>query len=99
MAINVFGFEGSYAKVKEGVENDLTINSKGFLYQMKSLAKKVKVYQVIILNNTYKEIKNIKPKDLPIYGVVVTGKIEDLQSLQGAPYIKVAVRGVTVEKY
>ncbi len=40
MAINVFGFEGSYAKVKEGVENDLTINSKEFLYQMKSLAKK-----------------------------------------------------------
>lgn len=47
----------------------------------------------------YKEIKNTKPKDLPIYGVVVTGKTEDLQSLQGAPYIKAAVRGVTVEKY
>ncbi len=54
---------------------------------------------MIILNNTYKEIKNTKPKDLPIYGVVVTGKIEDLQSLQGASYIKAAVRGVTVEKY
>ena len=26
-------------------------------------------------------------------------KTEDLQSLQGTPYIKVAVRGVTVEKY
>ncbi|PFM46434.1 hypothetical protein COJ45_16580 [Bacillus cereus] len=47
----------------------------------------------------YKEIKNTKPKDLPIYGVVVTGKTEDLQSLQGAQYIKAAVRGVTVEKY
>ncbi|KZD43108.1 hypothetical protein B4084_4507 [Bacillus cereus] len=46
-----------------------------------------------------KEIKNTEPKDLQIYGVVVTGKIEDLQSLQGAPYIKAAVRGVTVEKY
>ncbi|MED2512851.1 anti sigma factor C-terminal domain-containing protein, partial [Bacillus thuringiensis] len=46
-----------------------------------------------------KEIKNTKPKDLPIYGIVVTGKTEDLQSLQGSPYIKAAVRGVTVEKY
>ncbi|AKR37653.1 Hypothetical protein NF53_4575 [Bacillus thuringiensis serovar indiana] len=46
-----------------------------------------------------KEIKNTEPKDLQIYGVVVTGKTEDLQSLQGAPYIKAAVRGVTVEKY
>ncbi|MGD6986191.1 MULTISPECIES: hypothetical protein [Bacillus cereus group] len=46
-----------------------------------------------------KEIKNTKPKDLPIYGGVVTGKTEGLQSLQGSPYIKAAVRGVTVEKY
>ncbi|OPD53790.1 hypothetical protein BVF97_10090 [Bacillus thuringiensis] len=46
-----------------------------------------------------KEIKNTKPKDLPIYGIVVTGKTEDLQSLQGSPYIKAVVRGVTVEKY
>ena len=28
-------------------------------------------------------MKNFEPKDLPIYGVVVTGKTEDLQSLQG----------------
>ena len=46
-----------------------------------------------------KEIKNTKRKDLPIYGVVVTGKTGDLQSLQESPYIKAAVRGVTVEKY
>ena len=55
MAKNVFGFEGSYAKVKEDVKNDLTINSKEFLYQMKYLAKIVKVYQVIILNNIIKK--------------------------------------------
>ncbi|PHD69209.1 hypothetical protein COF61_01430 [Bacillus toyonensis] len=34
-----------------------------------------------------------------MYGVVVTGKTENLQSLQGSPHIKAAVRGVTVEKY
>ncbi|OOR52770.1 hypothetical protein BLX05_09060 [Bacillus pseudomycoides] len=44
-------------------------------------------------------MKNISPRDLPIYGVVVTGKTEDLKDLQSSPYIKAAVRGVTVEKY
>ena len=96
---NFFGFEGSYAKVTEGVKNDLTINSKEFLYQMKSLAKNSEGIPSDYFEQYYKEIKNIKPKDLPIYGVVVTGKTEDLQGLQGAPYIKAAVRGVTVEKY
>ncbi|MFE6134736.1 anti sigma factor C-terminal domain-containing protein [Bacillus sp. NPDC057893] len=99
MAGNVFGFAGSYAKAKEDVKNDLTINSKEFLYQMKYLAKNSEGIPSDYFEQYYKEIKNTKPKDLPIYGVVVTGKTEDLQSLQGAPYIKAAVRGVTVEKY
>lgn len=99
MARNVFGFEGSYAKVKEDVKNDLTRNSKEFLYQMKYLAKNSEGIPSDYFEQYYKEIKNTKPKDLPIYGVVVTGKTEDLQSLQGSPYIKAAVRGVTVEKY
>ncbi|GAB6516924.1 hypothetical protein bcgnr5386_30780 [Bacillus cereus] len=51
------------------------------------------------IKNTKHKTQNTKPKDLPIYGIVVTGKTEDLQSLQGSPYIKAAVRGVTVEKY
>ncbi|CAM4263280.1 hypothetical protein BAQ44_18370 [Bacillus mobilis] len=55
-------------------------------------------YQKYFREN-YNEMENFKPKELPIYGVVVTGKTEGLQSLQGAPYIKAAVRGVTVEKY
>ncbi|HDR7564649.1 anti sigma factor C-terminal domain-containing protein [Bacillus sp. TH12] len=93
---NFFGFEGSYAKVTEGVKNDLTINSKEFLYQMKSLAKNSEGIPSDYFEQYYKEIKNTKPKDIPIYGVVVTGKTEDLQ---GALYIKAAVRGVTVEKY
>lgn len=44
-------------------------------------------------------MKSFKLKNLQIYGVVVIGITEDLQSLQGSPYIKAAVRGVTVEKY
>lgn len=44
-------------------------------------------------------MKSFKLKNLQIYNVVVTGTTEDLQSLQGLPYIKAAVRGVTVEKY
>ncbi|EJQ99358.1 hypothetical protein II1_01618 [Bacillus cereus MC118] len=99
MASNVFGFAGSYAKAKEDVKNDLTINSKEFLYQMKYLAKSSEGIPSDYFEQYYKQIQNTKPKDLPIYGVVVTGKTEDLQSLQGAPYIKAAVRGVTVEKY
>ncbi len=78
------------------MKNDITINSKEFLYQMKYLAKNSEGIPSDYFEQYYKEIKNIKPKDLPIYGVVVTGKTEDLQ---GAPYIKAAVRGVTVEKY
>ncbi|PEX94512.1 hypothetical protein COJ50_09425 [Bacillus cereus] len=95
MASDVFGFEGNYAKVK----NDLILNSKEFLYQMKYVAKNSEGIPSDYCEQYYKEVKNIKPKYLPIYGVVVTGKTEDLQSLQGAPYIKAAVRGVTVEKY
>ncbi|MBK5514607.1 anti sigma factor C-terminal domain-containing protein [Bacillus sp. TH11] len=78
------------------MKNDLTINSKEFLYQMKSLAKNSEGIPSDYFEQYYKEIKNTKPKDIPIYGVVVTGKTEDLQ---GALYIKAAVRGVTVEKY
>ncbi|MDM5190296.1 anti sigma factor C-terminal domain-containing protein [Bacillus sp. DX4.1] len=98
MAINVFGFEGSYAKVQENIKNDLTRNSKEFLYQMKYLAENSEGIPNDYFDKYYKEIKNTPPKDLPIYGVVVTGKTEELQQLQGAPYIKAAVRGVTVEK-
>ncbi|WP_243524812.1 anti sigma factor C-terminal domain-containing protein [Bacillus pseudomycoides] len=99
MAINVFGFEGSYAKAQENIKNDVTRNSKEFLYQMKYLAENSEGIPSDYFNQYYKEIKNIKPKDLPIYGVVVTGKTEDLKNLQSSPYIKAAVRGVTVEKY
>lgn len=63
---------------------------------MKSLAKNSEGIPSDYFEQYYKEIKNTKPKDIPIYGVVVTGKTEDLQ---GALYIKAAVRGVTVEKY
>ncbi|EJQ49721.1 hypothetical protein IEE_00845 [Bacillus cereus BAG5X1-1] len=99
MAINIFRFEGSYAKVNEDIKNDLTRSSKEFLYQIKYLAKNSECIRSDYFEQHYKEIKNTKPKDLPIYDIVVTGKTEDLQSLQGAPYIKAAVRGVTVEKY
>lgn len=76
---------------------DFDRNSKGFIGAMKTLAEDER--HVDDAKDSYKEIKNTKPKDLSIYGVVVTGKTEDLQSLQGSPYIKAAVRGVTVEKY
>ncbi|QWH19632.1 hypothetical protein EXW62_21985 [Bacillus mycoides] len=87
MAINIFGFEGSYAKVNEDIKNDLTRSSKECLYQMKYLAKSSEGRPSDYFEQYYKQIQNTKPKDLPIYGVVVTGKTEDLQSLQGAPYI------------
>lgn len=87
MASNVFGFEGSYAKVNEDIKNDLTRNSKESLCQMKYLAKNSEGRPSDYFEQHYKEMKNTKPKDLPIYGVVVTGKTEDLQGLQGVPYI------------
>jgi hypothetical protein len=46
------------------------------------------------IQQSYKNIKGNSPKDLPIYGVVVTGTTQSLQKLQGEPYIKVAIRGV-----
>ncbi|MDM5236285.1 hypothetical protein COE30_15580 [Bacillus cereus] len=98
LSIDVFGFEGSYADKKEDEHEDIKGNSAGFIGSMKSLSENKGGYQEHFRTN-YNEVKNFKPKDLPIYGVVVTGKTEDLQSLQGAPYIKAAVRGVTVEKY
>lgn len=93
----VYGFAGSYAKKEEAMKMDFERNSKEFIGAMKTLAEDKR--HVDNAKDSYKEIKNTKPKDLPIYGIVVTGKTEDLQSLQGAPYIKAAVRGVTVEKY
>ncbi|HDR7433260.1 TPA: anti sigma factor C-terminal domain-containing protein [Bacillus anthracis] len=63
-----------------------------------SLSENKGGYQKYFREN-YNEIKNFEAKELAIYGVVVTDKTEDLQSLQGALYIKAAVRGVTVEKY
>ena len=93
----VYGFTGSYAKKEEDMRMDFDRNSKGFIEAMKTLAEDER--HMDNAKDSYKEIQNTKPKDLPIYGVVVTGKTEDLQSLQGAPYIKTAVRGVTVEKY
>ncbi|MED0968694.1 MULTISPECIES: anti sigma factor C-terminal domain-containing protein [Bacillus cereus group] len=93
----VYGFTGSYAKKEEEMKMDFERHSKEFMGAMKTLAEDER--HMDNAKDSYKEIKNTKPKDLPIYGVVVTGKIEDLQSLQGAPYIKAAVRGVTVEKY
>lgn len=93
----VYGFTGSYAKKEEDMRMDFDRNSKGFIEAMKTLAEDER--HMDDAKDSYKEIKNTKPKDLSIYGVVVTGKTEDLQSLQGSPYIKAAVRGVTVEKY
>ncbi|PFM65178.1 hypothetical protein COJ48_08085 [Bacillus cereus] len=93
----VYGFTGSYAKKEEEMKMDFERHSKEFMGAMKTLAEDER--HMDNAKDSYKEIKNTKPKDLPIYGVVVTEKIEDLQSLQGAPYIKAAVRGVTVEKY
>ncbi|MGE6364144.1 anti sigma factor C-terminal domain-containing protein [Bacillus paramycoides] len=93
----VYGFTGSYAKKEEEMKMDFERHSKEFMGAMKTLAEDER--HMDNAKDSYKEIKNTKPKDLPIYGVVVTGKIEELQSLQGAPYIKAAVRGVTVEKY
>lgn len=93
----VYGFTGSYAKKEEEIKMDFERHSKEFMGAMKTLAEDER--HMDNAKDSYKEIKNTKPKDLPIYGVVVTGKIENLQSLQGAPYIKAAVRGVTVEKY
>nr|WP_017153909.1 anti sigma factor C-terminal domain-containing protein [Bacillus bingmayongensis] len=98
MVINVFGFEGSYAKAQESIKNDLMRNSTEFLDKMKYLAENSEGIPNDYFNQYYKEIKNTPPKDLPIYGVVVTGKTEKLQQLQGASYIKATVRGVTVEK-
>ncbi len=98
VSMNIFGFEGSYADKKEDEYKDIEGNSMGFIDAMKSLSENKGGYQEYFREN-YNEMKNFEPKDLPIYGVVVTGKTEDLQSLQGAPYIKAAVRGVTVEKY
>lgn len=97
MSNHVYGFTGSYAKKEEEMKMDFERNSKGFIGAMKTLAEDER--HMDDAKDSYKEIKNTKSKDLPIYGVVVTGKTEDLQSLQGAPYIKAAVRGVTVEKY
>ncbi|MBJ8068799.1 hypothetical protein BWGOE4_46320 [Bacillus mycoides] len=94
----VFGFQGSYADRKKDEYEDIKRNSIGFIGSMKFLSENKGGFQDHFRTN-YKEVKNTNPKDLPIYGVVVTGKTEDLQSLQGAPYIKAAVRGVTVEKY
>ncbi|MFA2806646.1 anti sigma factor C-terminal domain-containing protein [Bacillus mycoides] len=94
---HVYGFTGSYAKKEEDMKMDFKRNSKGFIEAMKTLAEDER--HMDDAKDSYKEIKNIEPKDLQIYGVVVTGKTEDLQGLQGAPYIKAAVRGVTVEKY
>lgn len=50
------------------------------------------------IKNHYKNIKDISPKDLPIYGVVITGTTKSLQQLHDAPYMKAAVRGVIVDK-
>ncbi|WP_270400567.1 anti sigma factor C-terminal domain-containing protein [Bacillus mobilis] len=97
MSNRVYGFTGSHAKKEEEMKMDFERNSKEFIGAMKTLAEDER--HMDDAKDSYKEIKNTKPKDLPIYGVVVTGKTEDLQSLQGAPYIKAAVRGVTVEKY
>ncbi|MBJ8104624.1 anti sigma factor C-terminal domain-containing protein [Bacillus cereus group sp. N8] len=94
----VFGFQRSYADRKKDEYEDIKINSMEFIKSMKSLSENKGGYQEGFRIN-YNEIKNFKSEDLPTYGVVVTGKTENLQSLQGAPYIKAAVRGVTVEKY
>ncbi|MDM5195650.1 anti sigma factor C-terminal domain-containing protein [Bacillus hominis] len=94
----VFGFQGSYADRKKDEYENIKINSMEFIGSMKSLSENKGGYQEYFRTN-YNEMKNFKLEDLSIYDVVVTGKTEDLQSLQGAPYSKAAVRGVTVEKY
>lgn len=99
MSFRVFGFEGSHEKKSEEIERDITRNSKDFLREMKWLAEKnSKDGQRDYFSKYYKEVKNIPPKDLPVYGVVVTGTTESLKQLQGAPYVKAAVRGVMVDK-
>ncbi|WP_242219667.1 anti-sigma factor [Bacillus cereus group sp. BfR-BA-01380] len=99
MSFHVFGFEGSHAKKMEDVQNDIKRNSEGFLSSMRLLTddKSVIGFRDHYRKN-YQEVKNIPPKDLPIYGIVVTGTTESLKQLQGAPYVKAAVRGVMVDK-
>ncbi|WP_020062403.1 anti-sigma factor [Bacillus sp. 123MFChir2] len=96
MSTAVFGFEGSHEKKSEEIERDLMRNSKEFLREMKWLAEDNS--ESDYFSKYYKEVKNIPQKDLPIYGVVVTGTTESLKQLQGAPYVKAAVRGVMVDK-
>lgn len=38
------------------------------------------------IKNHYKNIKDISPKDLPIYGVVITGTTKSLQQLRRSLY-------------
>lgn len=99
MSFDVFGFEGSHAKKMENVKNDIKRNSKEFLSSMRLLTDDNSIggFKDHYRKN-YQEVKNIPSKDLPIYGVVVTGTTESLKQLQGAPYVKAAVRGVTVDK-
>ncbi|PEA56844.1 hypothetical protein CON64_00970 [Bacillus pseudomycoides] len=99
MSFNVFGFKGSHAKKMEDVQKDIKRNSEEFLSSMRFLTDDNSIGGFKdYYGKNYKEIKKMPPKDLPIYGVVVTGTTESLKQLQGVPYVKAAVRGVTVEK-
>jgi hypothetical protein len=96
MSTDVFGFKGSYTNNEEQSKIDLQRNSKAFLQAMKFLSSEG--YFKNTVEDSYKNIKDISPKNLPIYGVVITGTTQSLQKLQGQSFIKAAVRGVTVEK-
>ncbi|PEO77104.1 hypothetical protein CN571_30275 [Bacillus pseudomycoides] len=97
MSTSVYGFQGSYTKKEEYLKEDLKRNSKDFMDAMKKLNENNQ-FNNDDVKNYYKNIKDISPKDLPIYGVVITGTTESLQQLQDAPYMKAAVRGVIVDK-
>ncbi|MFD3446472.1 anti sigma factor C-terminal domain-containing protein [Microbacteriaceae bacterium 4G12] len=98
MSTRVYGFQGSYTKNEEFTKDIINRNAKDFVETIKFLSKNEPSTLRGDMNKIYKEIKDIPPKDLPIYGVVVTGTTQSLQQLQGAPYIKAAVKGVVVDK-
>ncbi len=60
MASDVFGFEGNYAKVK----NDLIINSKEFLYQMKYVAENSESIPSDYFEQYYKKHKTKRPTNI-----------------------------------
>lgn len=97
MSTHVYGFQGSYTKKEEYSKENLKRNSKDFMDAMKKLNANDQLNNDDIKNH-YKNIKDISPKDLPIYGVVITGTTKSLQQLHDAPYMKAAVRGVIVDK-